>query len=109
MAFKSFQEESRERYGRDFCGDKSQYATGEELKKGALLRIADALELMVKDKAELVTQVKALKNEADSLRINRDGFRAQAQTKEQELTFLHHQRASLRGCITRMKKQAKKA
>jgi len=66
--------------------------------EGCLLRIADALELMTKDKAEM---------EKESLNLR--GYKAQADVQEQEMKFLYHQRASLRGCITRMKKQAKKA
>jgi len=67
------------------------------LRDGALLRIADALELMTKDKVEM---------EKENLTLR--GYKAQAQTQEQELKFLYHQRASLRGYITRIKKQTKK-
>jgi len=66
--------------------------------EGCLLRIADTLELMTKDKAEM---------EKENLDLR--GYKAQAQTQEQELKFLYHQCASLRGYITRIKNKQRKA
>ena len=105
MAFKTFQKESRERYGRDFCGDKSQWANGEELKKGALLRIADALELMIKDKRELEKEVSKLRVYENAVREITD---ENNDLKRRNLWHAHSNSA-LRGVIARMKKQAKKA
>jgi len=95
MAFKTFQEESRERYGRDFCGDKSQYATGEELKKGALLRIADALEKMTIRHDELIA--------------DRDRYKRWHEEDETQFRKLDHRIAGLRGYIKRLEKRTKKA
>jgi hypothetical protein len=94
MAFKTFQEESRDRYGRDFCGDKSQYATGEELKKGALLRIADALEKMTVDHDELVRQ--------------RDNYKRGYEKEKERRRKLERSIAGLRGYIKRLEKRTKK-
>jgi len=94
MAFKTFQEESRDRYGRDFCGDKSQYATGEELKKGALLRIADALEKMTIRHDELIA--------------DRDRYKRWHDEDKVRLLKLNHRIVGLRGYIKRLEKRTKK-
>lgn len=64
---------------------------------GCVLRIADALELMTKDKAEM---------EKENLELR--GYKAQAETQEAKLSVERHRCAALRGQITRLKKQAKK-
>jgi len=72
-------------------------APADFLRDGALLRIADALELMTKDKAKMEKENLALR-----------GYKAQAETQECELSVERHRCASLRGYITRIKKQIKK-
>ena len=94
MAFKTFQEESRERYGRNFCGDKSQNASTDEIKVGVLLRIAEAVEKMAVDHDNLVRQ--------------RDNYKRWWEEEKDHRKNLEHHACGLRGVITRIKKQAKK-
>ena len=94
MAFKSFKEESRVNYGRDFCGDKNQNANRDELQVGALLRIADAVEKMAAS--------------YDKLRNDLDMYKRWNEQNKAAKEQLRRHAAGLRGTITRMKKQMKK-
>ena len=78
MPFKSYREESRANWGRTLCDE--QHPSNEEVQLGAILRIADAAEVMARNHQQLI-------NERDRLlrRI-----------------------AALRGHITRLKKGMKK-
>jgi hypothetical protein len=67
------------------------------LRDGALLRIADALELLTKDKAEMEKENPRLRS-----------YKTRTETQECELKVERHRCASLRGYITRIKKQTKK-
>ena len=75
------------------------------LRDGALLRIADSLELMTKDKAEMQREADHKAEQIRILKIDLD----QAEANGHKLSIERHRSASLRGIIARMKKQAKKA
>jgi hypothetical protein len=95
MAWRSYKEDSR---NIDWAKlEKHGALTGEEISLGCQLRIADALELMTKDKAEM---------ERENLKLR--GYKAQAETQDTELSVERHRCAALRGIVTRLKKQAKK-
>ena len=94
MPFKTYQEESKDRYGREFCGGKSQYADANELKIGALLRIADAAEKMAAS--------------YDVLRSDRDFYKQRSDERGDTIRQLRKSIAGLRGYIKRLEKRTKK-
>lgn len=85
MAFRNYREASRENWGSE------GRLTNEELKIGALLRIADATEVMAHRHNELL---------ADMERYKRYHKEAQASAKR-----LARSNAALRGVITKMKRR----
>lgn len=92
MPFKNFRNESRQGYGRELCP--TQELTRDDLKLGAVLRIADACELMAKNHQELIA--------------DRDFYKKQSMCRLERTQNLDHQIAGLRGYITRLKKAKKK-
>jgi len=86
MAFKSFREESRLNWGvSDLTPDNDQ------IKLGALLRIADSCELMAKDRQQMERNLKWHEEHLAS--------------RTRECDRLARSNAALRGVISRMKKQ----
>jgi len=95
MAFKSFKDESKfDAYGRDFCGDKSQFATLPELTVGAMLRIADAIEKMAGNYSAIIEE--------------RDRYKRYLEEERTRGKRAWHRIAGLKGTIARIKKQTKK-
>jgi len=86
MTFKSYREESRANYG---CTDRNP--NNEELKLGALLRIADATEVMAKEYNRLLSDRNLYKHWYDETRASRDR--------------LERSNAALRGQITKLRKR----
>lgn len=92
MEFKSYREGSRIDYGRDLCP--TQQFTKNEIELGAILRIADATELMARRYIDLIGE--------------RDCYKQSAKQERQYNELLCRRIAGLRGHITRLKKQKKK-
>jgi septal ring factor EnvC (AmiA/AmiB activator) len=88
MPFKSYREESRREWGRDL---QTRNLTDDEVKVGALLRVADAIEKIASDRETLERQ---LKNSEKSL----EWYRKQLRKAEAS-------RNALRGVITKMKRK----
>jgi len=74
------------------------------LRDGALLRIADALELMTKDKAELQKEISGLQTYKNAVKAITD----EKNNIQKRNDWFAHSNSSLRGVITRLKKQTKK-
>lgn len=89
MAFHSYREGSRTNWG-VIKGDAK--LTIEQINCGALLRIADAVELMAKRYTDLIDQ--------------RDHQQRRADRLEESLYRLHRSNAALRGHLKRAKKGA---
>ena len=102
-----FTEGSRGDWGIKLQKDEAEMLLAPEnfLRDGALLRIADALELLTKDKAEVQRETEHKAEQIRILKIDLD----QAEVQGRELSVERHRCAALRGYIARMKKQAKKA
>ena len=85
MAFKYYREESKGQWGQD-----TETLTIEQLTMGCMLRIADAVELMAKNHAELI----------------RDRDRAVSSEKcwRDEAARIGRRNSALRGVITKLKK-----
>lgn len=81
----NYREESRKEYG-----NSRDDLSVEELKAGALLRIADATELMAKRYSELID--------------SRDSWERTARSRQARIETLQRRNAALRGHITRIKK-----
>ena len=88
MAFKNYREESRCNYGQNL--DDNVNMPQEGLKVGALLRIADAAELMAKNYQQMQRDL--------------DYYKVQCAHFEGKSAALERRINSLRGVITRMKK-----
>lgn len=88
MTFKSYREESHRNWGRDLPD--GQNITCEETQLGAVLRIADACELMAKDRERMERSLSWHKE-------RHDHYRAEAER-------LARSNAALRGVINRMKR-----
>ena len=91
MAHKSFADRSRENWGRD----ESVQLTTDELKLGALLRIASATEAMAKRHLELIDRAESAEALSDYWFVN--------------FYRITRKNSSLRGQITKLKNAAKKA
>ena len=89
MTFKSYPQQSRIDWGREMAD--SEKSERSDLQFGAMLRIADACELMAKDRQRM-------EHEIQELRANRDYWH-----KEAERLLL--QRSALRGVVTRLKRK----
>lgn len=85
MTFKSYRQESRVDWGRSDANP-----TMDEIKTGAIFRIADACELMAKNHAQLIDE--------------RDRYKRWYDQKCEQNYRLERRINSLRGVITRMKK-----
>ena len=81
MSFKHYREESRKDWGRTT----EDTIVNEEVKLGALLRIADAVETMAKS--------------YDGMRIDRDWWKGQAEQRQEEVKRLRHIIRGLRGAL----------
>lgn len=89
MAHKSYKEESRKDWGRDLCP--TQQITSDNIELGALLRIADAAEVMAQNHQQLIDE--------------RDRYKRWYEQKKQIAERLRRRNAGLRGYITRLKKK----
>ena len=91
MTFKSYRDQSRINWGREMAPE--IHPTREETQHGAILRIADACELMAKNHAQLVNE--------------RDSYKRRYESEQQASERLRNSNAALRGVIMRMKRKAK--
>ena len=96
MTYKYFKDESRKNWCTRRPDDQGEAwnISPDQAKFGAILRIADACELMAKNHDELVLQ--------------RDLFRDALQEKITAIIGLERKIAALRGVITKMKKERAK-
>ena len=100
MAWKSFKDESRVDWGREDCGSADQKFTRDDIKYGATLRIADALERLASGKSEIET----LDELAGQKKIVSDLSNI-VLTKRQEAEHLWRQISAYKGQITKLKKR----
>lgn len=91
MAHRGYREASRVNWGRDG----SESLSLEQINTGALLRIADATELMAKRHTELMTQ--------------RDMYERWHDEEAQKRRLAERRISSLKGQITKLKKKARAA
>ena len=89
MPFKDYREESKIGWGKECLSEKN--LNREELEFGCLLRIADAMEIMAKNNANLIEE--------------RDRYEKWYQEARDRNEQLHHSISGLRGHITRLKKK----
>ena len=89
MSFKNFKDESRINWGRELC-DKQQLPNN-EIQLGAIMRIADAVEVMAKNHQQLIDE--------------RDRYKKWYEDGGQRREKLYRQISGLRGYITRLKKK----
>lgn len=89
--FKSYAEESRKDLGTRFPGE----LTIEQIQTGAMLRMADASEKMASNYTQLQNDC--------------DWYRQKYRKKNEEIEHLNRRITSLKGVITKLKKQAKAA
>lgn len=87
MAHTSYRAESRKDYGTTSTGTLDR----DQLKLGALLRIADATEMMAKRHADLIDE--------------RDRYKRWYETADASFSSAMRSNAALRGQITKLKKQ----
>jgi len=87
IAFKSWKDESRINWGREL-GEKQQLSN-EEIQFGALLRIADAVEIIAKNHQRLINE--------------RDYYKQWYEQERQIVQTLRHRIAGLKGHIKRIK------
>jgi len=85
MPFKPYRDESRANYGSDQVGNLSL----EQLRTGALLRIADASESMAREYNRLLDEARVQRRRAENLDRQNDTLRRRV--------------AALKGVITKMK------
>ena len=85
--FKSYRDQSRLNWGSE---NESLHKDTDRIKLGAHLRIADAMELMAKNHAQLIEE--------------RDRFKRWWQEEQSKVSKLYRRVAALRGVITRLKK-----
>jgi hypothetical protein len=88
---RNFRQESRKSYGRSMPED--QWCSNDELNVGSLQRIADACDLMAKDRERMERELKWKTAEVERLKKGNES--------------LGRSNAALRGVIKRMKKLAK--
>ena len=86
MSFKLYREESRANWGID----QGHNLNIDQIKLGALLRIADAVETMAKS--------------YDGMRIDRDWWKGEAERRQEEVKGLRHIIRGLRGALTKAKR-----
>ena len=86
MSFQSYRKESRVDYGTY----QEHALTTEQLRTGALLRIADAVETMAKS--------------YDAMRSGRDWWKGEAERRQEEVVGLRHTIRGLRGALTKAKR-----
>ena len=86
MSFKDYREESRANWGTSQSGN----LTIKQIRVGALLRIADAVEKMAKS--------------YDGMRIDRDWWKGEAERRQEEVVGLRHIIRGLRGALTKAKR-----
>lgn len=91
MTFKYYRDESRKNYGRELAEDVG--INDDSLKVGALMRIADATEMMARNYDQLIAE--------------RDRYKRWYEQERQSGQRMFRRINSLRGVITRMKKAAK--
>jgi hypothetical protein len=90
MTFKRYRDESRKEYGREL--DEGRGITDDQLKIGALLRIADATEKMAQRHTELIRQ--------------RDEFERSANYWSRRFHQMERRCRALKGQITKLKKKS---
>ncbi len=88
MSFKNYKDDSRKNWGTSDARNLSD----DEIKLGAILRIADATEAMAKNHVQLMAQ--------------RDAFERSAKYHQSRAARLDRSNAALRGVITKLKKAA---
>lgn len=86
--FKNYRDESRLRWGRTVSED--THLSGEDIRQGAILRIADATELMAKNYAQLQRE--------------HDHYKRRFEEEVACSKRLLRSNAALRGCLKRVKK-----
>ena len=86
MAFNAYKDETRKNWG---CTDRQPDTN--ELKLGALMRIADATEVMAREYQKLISERDMYKRMYDGARASRDHF--------------DRSNAALRGQITKLRKR----
>lgn len=91
MAFKNYRDESRRNWGRTTEGELEH----DDLSFGALLRIADAAELMAQNHATLLQE--------------RDNYQRWYREEKEKKCALERRVNSLRGAITLLKKKLARA
>lgn len=89
MPFKSYRKESHQNYGVDISDAAS--LTHEQIQLGAVLRIADAVEQVAKDRIKLEKDIEYWKSRANTLEVRN--------LKQQK------QMSSMKGWISRYKKE----
>lgn len=87
--FNNFREESKLNWGVEL--ENNQMLNREQIKLGAILRIADATEVMAKEHNQLLADLKYYKNRSERQSNN--------------ITKLYNINSGLRGYITRLKKK----
>ncbi len=87
MAFKSFRDRSREAWGRE----ESASLSNDDIKLGAILRIADATEKMAQRHTELIAE--------------RDRYERWYRDENSRAESMRRTISSLRGVITKLKKR----
>lgn len=92
MPFKSYRKESRSDWGKEMAEKES--LSVEQLQTGALLRLADATEMMAKNYT--------------SMQANLDWYKNQSQERHDRILSLEKQVSSLKGVITKLKKKQAK-
>lgn len=88
MPFKSYKEESRTNWGRTLC--EKQFLSDEDLKLGALFRIADAIEIMARNHRQLIDEA--------------DKYKCWYESERKIAERLVRRTSGLRGYIKRLKK-----
>lgn len=86
--FHDYRKRSKEVWGQKF--DENESLTIEQINLGAILRIADAVELMAKDRANLETTLAYYKRKTEELR--------------EELAATYRRLSAAKGQITKLKK-----
>ncbi|MEX0662086.1 MAG: hypothetical protein WEA58_04135 [Balneolaceae bacterium] len=83
VEFKSYREESRKDAGLEL--DSIIELDDKDLALGALLRIADSLEIIQKSKKDLMDEIKAHKYHIESLQRENDDWRERVDELEKEI------------------------
>ena len=85
---KNYREESRKNYGNDF--EEREGVSVEQLNAGSLMRIADATEMMAKDRVRMENDL--------------EYYKRRLKEKEVDVKHLARSNAALRGHIGRLKR-----